>query len=67
MNEHMAKGRAARDMAAAALKVGPTSGAISIWHQTMTTERRAAAQRERDKWERKFTHPKLLRSFPPNC
>ena len=67
MNEHMAKGRAARDMAAAALKVGPTSGAISIWHQTMTTERRAAAQWERDKWERKFTHPKLLRSFPPNC
>ena len=66
-NNHNARMEAAHDIAEAAFRIGAAGGAIARWHKAMATEREEAAQRARDKWDRKFTHPKLLRSFPPNC
>ena len=65
-NDRLSRMRAAEGLARIARKEGPAGAMITQWRKTMEFETIVKEQREEDKWNRKFTHPRVLRSLSPD-
>ena len=65
-NDRLSRMRAAEGLARIARTGGPAGAMITQWRKTMEFETTVKAQREEDKWNRKFTHPRVLRSLSPD-
>ena len=57
--------QAAHHMSTIAARRGPTQGAITQWRKALEADRLDAAKQEDDRWNKKFTHPRVLKSLPP--